>query len=203
MVETLNIKDLNVNELMGVINSYPWYGVARKEMCVRMSQMGAWSDAQYAEASLYIGSRKIVSDMVRSGRKEDYADSDVQALLKSVLEDSPEPQEAAIPEEPEIRDEEPRRQIFIIGGDYFSRSQYDNVRREGDGVFSSFAQKESNLEFEEYEPENSDFCTETLAQIYAEQGYPQEAKDIYSKLILRYPEKSAYFAALIENIDNK
>ena len=45
-----------------------------------------------------------------------------------------------------------------------------------------------------------DFCTETLAEIYAEQGYPEEARRIYSKLILFYPEKSAYFASLIEKL---
>ena len=46
-----------------------------------------------------------------------------------------------------------------------------------------------------------DFCTETLAQIYAEQGYNEQAKQIYSKLSLRYPEKSVYFASLIEKLD--
>jgi tetratricopeptide (TPR) repeat protein len=46
-----------------------------------------------------------------------------------------------------------------------------------------------------------DLYTETLAQIYAEQGYYEQAKHIYSKLILAYPEKNAYFAALIQKID--
>lgn len=47
-----------------------------------------------------------------------------------------------------------------------------------------------------------DFCTETLAQIYAEQGYFEQAKRIYGKLILAFPEKSAYFASLIGKLDN-
>ena len=46
----------------------------------------------------------------------------------------------------------------------------------------------------------TDFCTETLAQIYADQGYPEQARQIYSRLSLRFPEKSAYFAALIEKL---
>ena len=33
-----------------------------------------------------------------------------------------------------------------------------------------------------------------------QQGYTEQAKFIYSKLSLRYPEKSAYFASLIENL---
>ncbi len=43
--------------------------------------------------------------------------------------------------------------------------------------------------------------TETLAQIYLEQGYPEQARNIYSKLLLANPEKNAYFAALIQKID--
>lgn len=37
--------------------------------------------------------------------------------------------------------------------------------------------------------------------IYLDQGYYDQAKAIYSKLILAIPEKSAYFASLIEKID--
>jgi hypothetical protein len=48
-----------------------------------------------------------------------------------------------------------------------------------------------------------DFCTETLAKIYLEQDYTEQAIDIYSKLSLRYPEKSVYFAALIDEIKQK
>ena len=50
------------------------------------------------------------------------------------------------------------------------------------------------------EEEFNDFCTEALAQIYAEQGYYEQARAIYSQLSLRFPEKSAYFAALIEKL---
>ena len=46
-----------------------------------------------------------------------------------------------------------------------------------------------------------DMYTETLAQIYLEQGYPEQARHIYSKLLLANPEKNAYFAALIQKID--
>ena len=44
------------------------------------------------------------------------------------------------------------------------------------------------------------FATETLARIFAEQGRPEEARRIYSRLILEFPEKSAYFATLIDSL---
>lgn len=43
--------------------------------------------------------------------------------------------------------------------------------------------------------------TETLARIYAAQGLNDKAIDIYYKLSLKYPEKSVYFATLIDSLN--
>ncbi len=193
MESYIDIKKLTLDELVGVVNLYPWFGGARKELCARMSRMDEnWGKEQYAEAAMYVGSRKKLSDMMRSARTEDWSDADVEEIIKSYISIS-------YKEEPAVE----KRKTYAGVGDYFSQEDYDKVRRTDDNVFSRYAAK-ARQEKSESEPSKDDdlgFYTETLAQIYADQGYFDQAKRIYSKLILAYPEKSAYFAALIQKMN--
>ncbi|MBP3563748.1 MAG: hypothetical protein J6J54_04945 [Bacteroidales bacterium] len=190
----IDLKKLNLDELVGVVNLYPWFGGARKELCVRMSAMGdSWGTAQYADAAMYIASRGKLADMVRSKHTDDWTDADMEQLLKSYISESEEP----------VSDESPvQRRVHVVGGDYFSQAEYDRVRKTDDNVFSRYAAKaRQENPYVVRNEEDFDMYTETLAQIYLEQGYPEQAKSIYSKLLLANPEKNAYFAALIRKID--
>ena len=184
-----------MDELAGVVNLYPWFGSARKELCLRMSKMGqgAWDKEQYAESALYVADRKIIADIFRAGKEVDLSDKSLEELVKSFIQENSKPEEKSY-----------HRTVHVVGGDYFTQSQYDNVKRREDNVFSRFAaaaNSESTKEKEKAPLVDDDFCTETMAQIYVEQGYLEQAKHIYSKLLLKNPEKSAYFAALIENLN--
>ena len=68
---------------------------------------------------------------------------------------------------------------------------------EGGAIAKDESSGEISLEID------SPLCTETLASIYAQQGYYQQAIEIYSKLCLLYPEKSAYFATLVKEVKIK
>ena len=190
--DMIHLHSLTPEELAGVVNLYPWFGGARRELCLRMARSGGegWGREQYADAALYLGSRSIVSDIVRSCTTQDWSDKDVDTLLQSFLK-------------ADTQEETPsERPVRVVGGDYFTQAQYDGVRRTEDNVFSHYATRAAEgSPSEEGEHAEDLFCTETLAQIYVEQGYYEPARKIYSRLSLRYPEKSAYFASLIEKLD--
>ena len=156
-----------------------------------------WSETQFADTAMYVVSREKLAVIKRDAMKGNWKDADVEAILKSYIEDKTAAE--SVDEAPAVQE----RKVFVVGGDYFSQEAYDKVRRSDDNVFSRYAAKAKNerpVSVSET-PGTFDLYTETLAQIYAEQGYFEQAKEIYSKLILAYPEKNAYFAALIQKID--
>ena len=193
MAGFIDLKKLNLDELMGVVNLYPWFSAARKELCVRMSRMGVdiWEESVCADSAMYLPSRRVLSDIYRASQTRNWGDADVEGIIKSYIVEQKAPKET------------PKRRVYAGAGDYFSQEDYDQVRHAEDNVFSRYARKskvDTKPVGEVMEP-TFDIFTETLAQIYAEQGYYEQAKDVYSKLILAYPEKNAYFAALIQKID--
>ena len=183
----IDLKTLNLEELNGVVSLYPWFALARAELCRRMAVLGegAWSDEKFAEQALYMGSRRLIFKLVEQAKAQG-SQAPVGELIEGYFAPGAKRREG--------------RQVFVVGGDYFTAEQYEGVRLEQDDIFSSFAGPAAEQPVSPVE-EFTDFCTESLAKVYLEQGYKDKAKEIYSKLSLRYPEKSVYFAALIEKID--
>ncbi len=199
----IDLKKLNLEELAGVVNIYPWFSLARKELCQRMTSLGGWGLSQYAEAAMYMSDRKVLSVLMRGISSVDCSDKDVSAVIDSCVrsaEAAPAQPVEAVPAEAEPQRPRPR----FAGADYFSLDEYAKVREQGDASIIDYkaqVSESAQRKLLEAQSQDADVCTETLARIYLEQGYPDEAKAIYSKLILIYPEKSAYFATLIRKIE--
>ena len=184
------LKDMPFDDLAAVVSEYPWFGAARKFLCEKMARMGGneWGISQYADAAMHIACRSRISSLLRKGYTYSY--NDVAEIIGKYLSAGTLSRSAG-----------GLSSGFRGVGDYFSQDQYARVRQSGDDSFGRFAAGGGDAFAVEDMEFDMDFCTETLAQIYAEQGYYQQAKEIYSKLILAYPEENAYFAALIEKLN--
>ncbi|MGN0188524.1 MAG: hypothetical protein ACI395_03310 [Candidatus Cryptobacteroides sp.] len=189
----MDLNEYSIDSLYEVIDAHPWFGVARSVLARKMCRLGGWSDGEYANAALYVPSRSKFDRMLSSNG---------ETSLPSQELPSPIPSSA--------------KKAVVVGGDYFTQEQYDLIKEEGYGRFglaSGINAVAVETAADDAVPEaaetdsvrasavENDFCTETLAEIYAEQGYYDRARDIYSKLLLAYPEKNTYFAALIEKLD--
>ncbi len=205
MVENkIRLRSLSTGELTGIINIYPWFGVARKELCRRLAREGKASEQQFAEMALHIPAREKVFRLLRgitpvgeTGVRES-GKIPVQEPSKVPVRKPETAPTVAVPEP--VR---PQATPRMAGGDYFSQAEYAQVREGGDRLLEGLrfkARKEASDEKPSKDIADR-FQTEALAEIFAEQGYPDLAKRIYSKLILVYPEKSAYFASLIEKLN--
>ena len=201
----MDVAALTFKELEDLLEEYPWFTLARKEFIWRHGEMG--EDALLraaADSGLYLLSRAgYLKEVERRRRREEEA----RAAAKARVEDSSVPSAAEA--------EKPR--ILVVGGDYFGREEYAELEQEGlafdtsalafnpiASALGAIGQDASPVLVQpDSAPSRDDeFCTETLARIYFEQEFYQRAIEIYEKLILLYPEKSAYFATLIDKARN-
>ncbi len=84
--------------------------------------------------------------------------------------------------------------------DKFLQTNPGSIRRVAEGGNS--AENENRLNVAEKSiTENDELITDTLAGIYLQQKNYDKALKAYKKLSLKYPEKSIYFAARIEEIE--
>ena len=132
---------------------------------------------QFADAALYVFDRRILAEAA--------------ALAPEKVFDQ------ALQQAPRYEYKPLEQKVIVLGGDYFSQDAYDSVRENDENGTLLKAATPQNAK----EACDDALVTETLASIYAQQGHLEQAKEIYSKLILRYPEKNAYFAALIEKLN--
>ena len=197
-MDKIPLSQMTIAQLESVVSTYPWFTAAHQELFLRMSEMGldSYSDSlkkcRWYIYPFRLPFRKGYSAM-RSAAEGEGSDSPIYSLdFNEVI-----PVIVPTPGRREVTKDEqaPRKEYIVIGGDYFSPEEVSSVS-EPLIIQEGFQEdKSSALEgIDEY------LYTETLARIYAEQQVHYQAIEVYDKLILLYPEKSAYFASLKEEL---
>ncbi len=200
VMETVSLKNNTIAELEKLVESYPWFAAARKELFLRMSAMGE----EYRRDALHRTVLYIYPDY--SAFREAYVLSSAAEVDEGVYEETVSVASAdaglsvTVPEaETEEQTAGPeRKRIYVVGGDYFMPDDLRDVQ--GQDLSSLDSSRKSQVSSDSSEFTDEAFYTETLARIYADQELYDRANEVYEKLILLYPEKSAYFAALKNDI---
>ncbi len=156
-------------------------------------------------------------------------DMSESALTPPEPQPQPQPQPAAAPapaeQAPAVQAHQPAKPAFYNPGDYFGGENYDTEPVSFTDPINRFLVEKpqlrpvasalseislpEGLEDREAAPviidtrDIDDIVTETLAQIYEDQGFVTLAIAAYEKLSLREPKKSTYFAARIQNLKFK
>ena len=197
IMTTVALKDIPMAELEKLLELYPWYAAARKELFLRMAAMGEeYRRDALRRAVLYIypdygafSEGYVLSSAADTAVFWEGAGDAEPACGPDLSEENrtrsvPVPEDSGTEAEVEKMGSEERPRVYVVGGDYFMPEDLRKVQR-------------NDLLVPDV-PSGS--RTETLARIYADQELYDRANEVYEKLILLYPEKSAYFAALKNDI---
>lgn len=195
----LEISSKSIVEIEQMISAYPWCSYARRELLLKLSGKGKdyWKEASRKEfLYLYPDLRVLVESEEMSGKTEEKETRQIFELDYNMSDfTKPKPKK--------------EKEVIVIGGDYFSKDDFKELKNEKEIPFMGLELPESSADTETVPAENADefkdenFYTETLAKIYADQELYDRANEVYDKLILLYPEKSVYFATLKDELKKK
>jgi hypothetical protein len=190
--------------LQNLIADKPWFAIGQQLLAKEIQRLEKDDFDNYlTKAAIYSLNRKLLYDRLFEPTQN--VDNNVELQTFDVEEEQTN-------EEPETE----KQNIFDYPvADYFANQTVD-ANETSDDIVDKFLASSQKISIE---PENDkyedgetaenidtetinedDFVTETLAKIYAEQGYISKAIEVYEKLSLQDSKKSIYFAALIEGL---
>lgn len=215
-----NLKSLDIASLEGLVREYPWFTSAREILMEKLAAKGKEHlELQIKKCSAFLVNRsRFYLLTLEPQEEEDASVIDFDEINREFNEITRGLGEVvAENEHSESEKSQNSPKYIVLGGDYFTKEDFDGfdthnsfkIGKLGDveedetvGVAVDCVDNQSVNGVED-DCELDDFYTETLARIYAEQGYYEEAIKVYAKLILLYPEKSAYFATLVNEVKSK
>lgn len=205
-----DIPSLDLTELDTALKQYPWFSYLRQVLMERLYKVDKEAFMQkLAEVAVFLSSRKTLYDRINAPVGDIQEEGVVEVQAVDVAEEY---------------EQVHKPKVVVVGGDFFTKEDLKTINPEEDMELklrnSPFYRPAESVEEEKDTAEGAKgksslytaegkvnfddlaFCTETLGHIYAQQGFYDKAIEVFSKLILLYPQKSAYFAALVNDLKN-
>ncbi|MGM9774436.1 MAG: hypothetical protein ACI3Y2_04470 [Candidatus Egerieousia sp.] len=221
-IDIESFENIGIMELEGIVKRFPWFSYARHVLLVRLASLSEEIfEDQLKSSAVFLSSRSALYRRLYERDKERTIQGR-DGIAPSELSDKEEiaePEQAIDAQEifsPYGEDDSPeerrKTKYIVAGGDFFSKEDYNEIEEDEDEekkledspffrheqtrqIRTSMLTEDGKVNFEDLA-----FFTETLGKIYSDQGCYDEAERVFSKLILLYPQKSAYFAALINQV---
>ncbi|HPV88412.1 MAG TPA: hypothetical protein PKU85_04285 [Bacteroidales bacterium] len=209
--------------LQDMVRQYPWFSLGHLLLFKSLCGLGGeacLSESEKTAAYVYSRSRPyfILQESIRIQEKQSEEEFFTLDLTQEIeKEETPSPSSVTVTTSEYVL-EAPGERTFYPGADYFGKADMsalelditvpiDKFISENPRFTQVLKRSGENIDTQGQDTppvlDDDDFVTETLARIYAEQGYHKLAIACYGKLILLYPEKSAYFASLVQEIKQK
>lgn len=199
--------------LEGVVAQYPWFGMARLlrgrlmgeidslsalSLCARSVPM-FFREEYRSDDVMRRTDREIIESFLSSGEHRIVPTDATPEYLENVpYVDTPSAQTKVVVDPPKVE-----AKVDAVSMPQISQSEEPQVEEERPKPTKSTAvPKGPNELIIKFLPDEDDeFITEDLAEIYLNQELYDQAKVIYSRLCLLNPEKSVYFAEIIDRIE--
>ncbi len=141
-------------------------------------------NASLKTTAIYAGDRRVLKQKI-DRLEQNAIRKPLPIAIELQIQPEPQPQ-------PQPQPKKTKQELL----DEFIKNQ-PSISRGKETFFSAIEASRKSIVDEE------NIVSETLAKIYLDQHYFEKAIKIYEKLSLKYPEKSIYFAALIEKAKNE